>query len=45
MLYILNFVFIFIIANVTGILYTLKRILKVIIQNVRAEVSFAAHSI
>ena len=34
----------FIIAN-AGILYTLKLILRVIIENLRAETSFAAHSV
>ena len=32
-----------IIANITRILYTLKHILRVIIENLRAEISFAAH--
>ena len=44
MLCMLNFVFIFIIANILGILYMLKRILEAIIENLRAEISFAAHS-
>ena len=34
-----------IIANITGILYTLKQVLRVIIENLRAEISFAAHSV
>ena len=45
MLCMLNFLFIFIIANITGILYTLKRILRAIIENPRAEISFSAHSV
>ena len=32
----------FIIANITGILYTLKYILQVMIENLRAEISYAA---
>ena len=32
-----------IIANITRILYTLKHILRAIIENLRAEISFAAH--
>ena len=33
------------IANIKGILYTLKRILQAIIENLMAEMSFAAHRI
>ena len=36
---------IYIIANITGILYTLKRIFRAIIENFRAEISFAANSV
>ena len=43
MLYILNFVFIFIIANITGILYTLKHILLATIENLRSEISLTAY--
>ena len=35
----------FIIANITCILFTLKRISRVIIENLRTEISFAAHSV
>ena len=45
MLCMLNFVFIFIIVNKMGFLYTLKRILGAIIENLRAEISFAVHSV
>ena len=45
MLFMLNFVFIFIIANITDILYMLKLILRAIIENLRSEISFAAHSV
>ena len=41
----LNFVFIFIIANIMGILYMLKRILRAIINNLMAGISSAAHSV
>ena len=40
-----NWPLLFIIANITGILYTLKRILRAIIENLRAEISFAVHSV
>ena len=45
MLCMLNFVFIFIIADITGILYTLKRIFRAIIENLVAGISLAAHSV
>ena len=34
-----------IIANITGILYTLKHSLRAITENFKAEISFAAHSV
>ena len=37
----LDFVFIFIIANIMGILYTLKRILRAIIENLVAGISIS----
>ena len=40
-----NWPLLFIIANITGILYTLKRILRAIIENLRTEISFAVHSV
>ena len=33
-----------IMADIAGIFYALKRILRVIIENLRAEISLAAHS-
>ena len=40
---IFKFKLMLIIANITGIIYTLKHILQTIIENPKTEISFAAH--